>query len=296
MTKILLFPGQGSQKIGMGKEVFDFFPQLLEQADTLLGYSIKKLCLEDPGHELGQTQFTQPALFVVNALTYLKFLQDASPSQTNPDFVADHIVAGHSVGEYNALFAAGAFDWTTGIRLVAKRGEIMSHAKNGTMAAIMGATPDRIRNILDEAGLQTVDIANLNSPHQTVISGLKEDIAQAEQAFYRADMRHFIPLNVSGAFHSRYMQPVRQAFELFLDTIEFHDLKIPVISNVTAAPYEQGSLKKMLAEQITSPVRWSESMIYLLKMQVEMPEPIFFEMGPGTILTGLLRQIRKGLN
>lgn len=280
MTRVFLFPGQGSQKKGMGAELFDLFPDELAAADRVLGYSIREICLEDPEGMLRRTEYTQPALFVVSALTYLKRLRDGEP---RPDFVA-----GHSVGEYAALFASGAFDFVTGLRLVKKRGELMSQARGGGMAAVIGMSPDQVRSVLDEHRLETIDAANFNSPQQIVISGLADDIAAAQPVFETEGVRMFILLPVSGAFHSRYMEPSRAEFEVFLGRFSFSLLTIPVISNVTALPYEQNEIEINLVKQITSPVRWTESISYLLGQ----PSPEFDELGPGVVLTGLTRQIR----
>ncbi len=170
-----IFPGQGSQVKGMGGNLFNEFRELTAQADDILGYSIKELCMEDPNSTLGQTQYTQPALFVVSALSYLKRIKETG---RKPDFVA-----GHSLGEYNALFAAGAFDFETGLKLVKKRGELMSLATGGSMAVVLGITEENIVEVLEQNGLYSIDIANVNSPYQVAISGLKEDIDKARLNF-----------------------------------------------------------------------------------------------------------------
>lgn len=277
-----IFPGQGSQSKGMGGELFDDFKEITAQADKILGYSIKELCLEDPNMNLSQTQYTQPALYIVNALTYLKKVEEIGEK---PDFVA-----GHSLGEYNALFAAGGFDFTTGLRMVKKRGELMSYATGGGMAAVIGLNEDQIADVLRQNNLQHIDMANYNSPTQIVISGLKADIDNAKSVFESIkDVQMFIPLKTSGAFHSRYMTEAKREFEVFLDEFGFGELTIPVISNVYARPYKQSDIKKNLIEQITCPVQWNESIRYLMGIgQME-----FEELGPGKVLTGLVRRIKK---
>jgi malonyl CoA-acyl carrier protein transacylase len=279
MTQIFLFPGQGSQKKGMGADVFPLFPDETAAADRILGYSVVEQCLEDPGERLIQTQYTQPLLFVVCSLMYLaKVREGASPD----------MVAGHSVGEFAALFAAGVFDFETGLKIVQKRGELMSRATGGGMAAVVGMSADEIRNTLTTAGHDKVDVANLNSPRQSVLSGLKDDVLACRPAFEAAGAK-FVPLEVSGAFHSRYMAPAQAEFESFVREFTFQSPRVPVIANVTARPYEESAVVNMIARQITSPVRWVESMQYAL----QQPEPNFEEVGPGSVLTGLLRQIRK---
>jgi trans-AT polyketide synthase/acyltransferase/oxidoreductase domain-containing protein len=279
MTKIYVFPGQGSQSPGMGGELFDQFPELVKQADEVLGCSIKDLCLNDPDKRLGQTDYTQPALYIVNALTYLSKTENFD---LRPDFVA-----GHSLGEYNALFAAGVFDFITGLKLVQRRGQIMVKVTGGGMAAVIGMQPDKIKQVLKDASFESIDIANLNSPKQTVISGRKEDIDAVKTVFEDAGVRLFIPLKVSGAFHSRYMQEAQNEFADFLKSFEFQPVQIPVIANFTAAPYQDTETVNNMVQQISSPVRWVESIQYLK----QQPEPEFEEVGPGNVLTKLIKQI-----
>ncbi|MGA1790301.1 MAG: ACP S-malonyltransferase, partial [bacterium] len=281
MIRAFVFPGQGSQKKGMGENLFDSFPEITNKADRILGYSIKDLCLEDPQNLLNLTQYTQPALYVVNALMYFKKQEGSSE---NPVYLA-----GHSLGEYSALFAAQAFDFETGLRLVQKRGEIMSRAKGGGMAAIIGLDGERIREVLQENEFQGIDIANYNSPFQTVISGPSKDIEKAKGIFEEAEAKLYIPLKVSGAFHSRYMETARGEFEAFLENFKFRDLTIPVISNVKARAYTKERIKQLLADQINHSVKWTESIRYLMGKGVEE----FEEVGPGRVLTGLIQKIRK---
>ncbi len=277
-----VFPGQGSQYKEMGSSLFHQFKDLTEQTDEILGYSIKRLCMENPYSYLSQTQFTQPALYVVNALSYLKRVQDTSKK---PDFVA-----GHSVGEYNALFAAGAFDFETGLKLVQKRGELMGLVSGGGMAAVIGLSEEQVVEALEKNGLGMIDIANYNAPAQIVISGYKEDINRAQPVFEAIDgIRKFMPLNVSGAFHSRYMREVKQEFGKFLQAFNLYPLSIPVISNVYACPYEQKRIKQTLTEQIDNAVKWVDSIHYLM----ERGEMEFEEIGPGTVLTGLIQKIKR---
>ena len=281
MSRIYLFPGQGSQRKGMGVEVFPKFPEETAAADAILGYSVAQQCTDDPGDKLSQTEYTQPLLFTVCALMYLDTVRETG---NQPD-----LVAGHSVGEFAALFAAGVFDFATGLRLVQKRGELMSRAVGGGMAAVVGMTPEEIQGVLQAAGCTTIDVANLNSPKQSVISGLKDDVLAVQSAFEAAGAKKFVPLDVSGAFHSRYMRPSQSEFESFARTFTFAAPTIPVIANVTARPYEAPQIVDNMTRQITSPVRWVESMQYAL----QQPEPTFEEIGPGNVLTALLRQIKS---
>ncbi len=280
MTKIYVFPGQGSQSVGMGEELFAKHPEFIKQADEVLGCSIKKLCLEDPEGKLNKTDYTQPALYIVNALTYLSKTQEANIS---PDFVA-----GHSLGEYNALFAAGVFDFITGLKIVQKRGQIMVKVTGGGMAAIIGMQSEEIKQVLADSGYDTIDVANYNSQKQTVISGRKEDIDAVKTVFKDAGVKLFVPLKVSGAFHSRYMKEAQDEFSVFLKQFEVNSLELPVISNYTAMPYQNDETLNNMTQQISNPVRWLESIQYLKKQ----PEPEFEEVGPGNVLTKLISQIK----
>lgn len=276
-----VFPGQGAQFIGMGEGLFDRYPGMTAAAGEILGYSVRELCLEDPNGLLHRTRHTQPALYVVNALTYRSRCDGGSPP---PDFLA-----GHSLGEYNALWAAGAFDFETGLRLVQRRGELMSRASGGAMAAVMGCPWDRAEEILRTNGLLSLDLANDNTPNQVVLSGPAEDIARAEPLFSETGAT-YIPLkNVSAAFHSRYMEPLVESLGEMLDGVELHPLKIPVISNVSARPYGAGEVKDHLRRQIREPVQWTGTIRYLLGLGVED----FEEVGPGGVLTKLIKSIRK---
>lgn len=278
--KTYVFPGQGSQVKGMGESLFDNFKDLTKNANDILGFSIKQLCLKDSEKRLNLTQYTQPALYVVNSLSYLKHIEK---THTPPDFLM-----GHSLGEYNALFAAGAVDFEIGLTLVKKRGELMSKAEGGCMAAVLGLSDEKITQILIDNNFSTIDIANFNTPSQIVISGPKKDIEQAQPIFKKAGA-HYIQLSVSAAFHSRYMQAAKDEFETYLKQFEFGKLNIPVISNVHARPYRQNQIITNLADQLRFSVKWTESVRYLMgKGDME-----FVELGHGTVLTKMIKNIQK---
>ncbi|MEO8400724.1 MAG: ACP S-malonyltransferase [Gammaproteobacteria bacterium] len=277
-----IFPGQGSQEKGMGQDLFHKFPEMTAEADEILGYSIETLCLNDPHQQLNQTQFTQPALYVMNALSY----RDRLRTQVKPP----NFLIGHSLGEYNALLAAEVFDFATGLKLVKKRGELMSEAANGAMAAIIGLKADAILSILEKNDFKKVAIANYNSHTQIVISGERNEVAKAQVLCEQAAAMMVVPLKVSGAFHSPLMENAQNAFEDFLNQYQFALPTMPVISNVTAKPYRVNEIKKTLAQQISNPVRWTESIEYLMSQGVAN----FEEIGPGKVLTGLIRRIQSG--
>jgi malonyl CoA-acyl carrier protein transacylase len=279
--KAYMFPGQGSQARGMGGTLFDEYPELTRQADAVLGYSIQQLCLQDPRDELGQTQFTQPALFVVNALHWHR----KRALGGEPDYLL-----GHSLGEFNALLAAGCFDFETGLLLVRKRGELMSQAASGGMAAILNGSKAEIETVLRENGLTQIDLASYNAPTQIVISGARDEIERAQACFSTGKMM-FYPLNTSGAFHSRFMRPAQAEFETFLRQFTFADPRIPVVSNVTARPYEAGAVAANLAAQMSSTVLWSEGVSHLLALDGGTMQ--FEEVGHGEVLTKMLRSIRQ---
>jgi trans-AT polyketide synthase/acyltransferase/oxidoreductase domain-containing protein len=272
-----VFPGQGSQKKGMGGSLFDEFPDFTQKADKILGYSIKNLCLEDQEGKLTKTEFTQPALFVVNALSYLK-------KNKKPNFAA-----GHSLGEYNALFAANVFDFETGLKLVQKRGELMGQARDGAMAAIIGLKSPEVQAILQQNNLTNVNISNYNTYTQSVVSGPREDVIQAQPIFEKGGAM-VIPLKVSGAFHSSLMQQAQNTFAEFIKQFNFSTPEFPVIANVNAKPYQQNDTQNNLAQQITHPVMWTQSIEYLLKQN----EKEFEEIGDSKILSGMIQRIQKG--
>jgi malonyl CoA-acyl carrier protein transacylase len=282
-----VFPGQGSQKRGMGQGLFDEVREYVtveKEVDALVGYSMRRQCLEDSENRLKDTRYTQPSLYVVNALHYYKALSQG----IHPDFVA-----GHSLGEYNALLAAGVFDFLTGLKLVMKRGELMSLARNGGMGAIIGLRASSIEGILKDNGLASIDIANFNSPSQTVVSGPIEDIKRAGPLFEKAGAQMYVPLQVSAAFHSRYVADAARSFADFLAPLSFDSPRIPAIANVTAQPYptdnSSNAVKTLLVDQITRSVQWTQSIRYLMGLGIRD----FKEIGPGNVLTRLVQAIQQ---
>ena len=281
MSLACLFPGQGSQSKGMGAGLFERFADWTAIADRVLGYSIRELCIDDPGGQLVQTAFTQPALFVVNAMSYRARMESGAE--------APRYAAGHSLGEYNALHAAGVFDFETGLRFVRERGALMGRVGGGGMAAVIGIPPAKIADVLNasDAG-RRLDVANFNSQEQTVIAGPKEDLAAVKADFQAAGAR-YIPLKVSAPFHSRYMRDAEREFGAVLETGTFQPPSITVIANVTAKPYEADKLRETLASQIGHSVCWLDSMRYLIQQGVTA----FEEVGPGNVLTKLAAQIKE---
>ena len=277
---ILMFPGQGVQAKGMGKALFDKFPDLTCRASEILGYDARELCLADPEKKLGLTQYTQPALFLVHALAWYDAKEDAN--------LVPKFALGHSLGEYNALLAAGVFEFEAGLKLVQERGRLMGEASGGGMAAVMGVSPHRIRQILDENQLTEVDLANFNTPSQTVIAGPKDTLTQAVKVLKTHRIR-VVALRVSAPFHSRYMAGAADAFAEFLNAFGFHSPKFPVMANATARPYGRDNAAQLLARQMAGPVKWAESIRYLMGAA---PELAYKEMN-GRVLTKMVAQIKK---
>ncbi|MBI4649869.1 ACP S-malonyltransferase [Candidatus Desantisbacteria bacterium] len=279
--KTYVFPGQGTQRVGMGKDLFEEYKNLISIINEILGYSIEELCLKDPENNLNKTQYAQPAIFVVNSLAYLKKIKE---TVIKPDFVI-----GHSLGEYNALFAADAFNFETGLKLVKKRGELMSRMLDGGMAAIIGLCDNDIKRIINDNELNTLNIANYNTPLQIVIAGPKSDIIKSQTVFEKNGCALFVLLNVNGAFHTHYMEAAKREFDVFLKDISFSELQITVIANITGKPHKNNEIKKNLVEHFTNPVRFTDSILFLLSQGVSQ----FEEIGESKVLTGLIQKMKK---
>ncbi|MEU7141068.1 ACP S-malonyltransferase [Nocardia sp. NPDC046473] len=273
---VFVFPGQGSQFPGMGKELFDEFPDLMREADAVLGYSVRDICMEPGGARIARTRYAQPAIYTVNVLTYLRF-QRKSPLR--PSYLL-----GHSLGEYCALYAAGAFDFATGLELVARRGELMAEADSGAMAAVVGLTAEQVEAATPGDG---VWVANLNTPHQVVISGGTEQIHSARDDFLAAGATRYVVLPVSGAFHSPLMAAAQARFAEVLAAAALRDLRIPVVANLSGELHTDAGLRASLAAQISAPVRWADS----IRLLLHRGETRFIETGARRVLTPMIEKI-----
>ncbi|MER5704376.1 ACP S-malonyltransferase [Micromonospora sp. NPDC002296] len=276
--KVYGFPGQGSQAQGMGADLFDRFPAQVAAADAVLGYSVRELCERNPQGRLRQTEYTQPALYTVSALSYLARLED--------DPVAPDYLVGHSLGEYAALFAAGVFDFETGLRLVARRGELMGQAAVGAMAAVVGCDLSTVESLI--AGIDGVSVANINAVDQVVLAGPDGGI-DAVKPLVEAAGGRYVRLRVSGALHSPFVSGAAEEFGRFLHTVQLAPPRIPVIANVDAQPHDAEGMRTRLTRQIDSPVRWLDMMRHLM----DRGEFEFVELGPGRVLRNLVAKIRQ---
>ncbi|MBW4494134.1 MAG: ACP S-malonyltransferase [Oscillatoria princeps RMCB-10] len=268
-----VFPGQGSQTTGMGAGLADLPTGIAkyQQAEQILGWSVPEICQNE--EKLSRTLHTQPCLYVVESI-----LADIMRERGEQP----HLVAGHSLGEYVALYAAGALDFETGLRLVKRRAELMDSAAGGQMAALMGFN----RQKLEELIAQTPDVvlANDNSDAQAVISGTPEAV---ETVLSNIKVKRAVKLNVSGAFHSHLMAPAAAEFQQVLESVTFADASVPVLSNVEPVPATEAAiLKERLMRQMTGSVRWREIMLQLPVQGIER----VLEIGPGKVLTGLIKR------
>jgi len=283
MKTAYIFPGQGSQHVGMGKDLCEKFPEAkkyFDEANSILGFSLSKICFEGPEEELKQTKNTQPAIFLHSAAVW---------NLLKPTDAA--MVAGHSLGEYSALVAAEAISFQDTIKLVRLRGELMQKAGEenpGTMAAVVGLAPEIVVEVCkkaSEAGI--VQPANFNSPGQIVISGSVSGVRKAMEIAKEKGAKLVKELVVSGAFHSPLMQSVKDKLKDALDKTQIKDAKIPLYANVTAKPVQKADeIRKLLLEQVTSPVRWEESVVNMNAAGATK----FIEVGPGKVLQGLVKR------
>ena len=293
MSKMaFIFPGQGSQSAGMGKDVAEEFKEakdIYALADQTLGYSLSSLCFEGPEEELKLTYHAQPAILTTSIALY-EAMKELVPK---PDYVA-----GHSLGEYSALVVAGSLAYTDAVSTVRKRGQYMDEAVpagEGTMAAVLGGDRETVRQICERVTLdgETVQMANLNCPGQIVISGTTTGVQQASSKLKEARIRRVIPLSVSGPFHSELLKPAASKLSHVLEEIKIQNASIPVVANVDARPVLLAEdIQTALVEQVFSPVLWEDSIQWMIEQGVDT----FVEIGPGQVLTGLMRKINKEVN
>jgi [acyl-carrier-protein] S-malonyltransferase len=288
---VLLFPGQGSQYVGMSTGICEKYPaakRVFEEANEALGFDLKKLCDAGPLEELTKTINSQPAILVTSVAMYRIYMDETG--------AAPLYCAGHSLGEISALTGAGAIEFADAVKIVRRRGQFMQEAValgSGAMTAVMGADKDTIAAVCQQVstGDGIVVISNYNSPDQTVISGHLAAVTKAGEELTNMGAKT-IPLKVSAPFHSPLMQPVADNFKAELQKYRYHDLKYPVLSNVTAAPYPgKDQLIQNLVEQLTQPVQWVASMAYLQSQGMEL----VIEIGPGTVLRDLMKKNAPGI-
>ncbi len=287
-TTAFVFPGQGSQYVGMAKDLFENDPKsraMIEEADRILGTSLSGICFDGPEDQLRLTNNTQPAIFL-HSMVAAQALSGITPS----------MVAGHSLGEYSALVMAGALSFADGLRLVRLRGELMLQAgiaQKGTMAAVVGLSPEATEELCIEASAAgIVQPANFNSPGQIVISGSVEGVHKAMELAKAKGAKMVKELVVSGAFHSPLMESAREGLKKALDATTFNDARIPVYANVTAEPVTRAAeIRDLLYRQLTMPVRWEQS----VRAMVRDGAADFIEVGPGKVLQGLVKRTEAGV-
>ncbi|HEX8399312.1 MAG TPA: ACP S-malonyltransferase [Pyrinomonadaceae bacterium] len=286
---VYIFPGQGSQAAGMGKDLYDQFPtarQVFEEADDALGFPISQMCFAGTAEELALTENTQPAILTVSVAAFRAMKAEGFPL---PNYVA-----GHSLGEYSALVAAGALNFADAVRLVRMRGRFMQEAVPigiGAMAAVLGADLETVEKACAEAAEnQICSAANINAPMQIVIAGHAEAVDRASELLKQRGARKAIKLNVSAPFHSALMQPAQDRLSVELEKTRFFDLTAPCVTNVEAKENDEAErAKDLLIRQVAAPVKWSQSVEYLKTRGVTK----YVEIGAGKVLSGLVRQIDR---
>lgn len=279
-----VFPGQGSQSVGMGKDLYENFEtakNVFDSADKVLGKSITTICFEGPEEDLKQTINTQPSI-VTTSIAAL----EAFKSQLN---IEPYATAGHSLGEYCAMYASGVMSLDTTLKAIQKRADLMGATKGGAMAAILNAPEGSLEKALEEASsVGYVDVANYNSPAQVVITGDEAAVAKAGELLSAAGARRVVPLAVSGAFHSKFMENAGHEFESFVSELELNDAKIAVFTNVDAqATILSAEFKHKMPKQIYSSVHWTQTIQNMVSEGVDT----FIEIGPGKVLSGLVKKI-----
>ncbi len=282
-----VFPGQGSQAVGMGLDLYKNVPaakRVFDDADSILGFSLSKICFEGPVTELTRTINTQPAIFVTS-IACMRAAQEEGSGDGSPVFVA-----GHSLGEYTALVAASSLSFEEALKLVRERGRLMEEAgiqNPGGMAAILGMDESAVQEICREAD---VEIANINCPGQIAISGFKDKVANAMEIAKERGARRAVQLDVGGAFHSRLMQPASDGMAVAVADIKFKDATVPIVANCTATPIvSDQEIRDELLRQLLSPVRWQHSVEYMIQNGVNK----FIELGSGNVLAGLIKRTNE---
>ncbi|MBM7701831.1 ACP S-malonyltransferase [Metabacillus iocasae] len=284
-----VFPGQGSQSVGMGKDFYELSEEVkttFQTADQVLDFSLSTIIFEGPQEDLTLTYHAQPALLT----TSIGMLREFGKHHIKPDFVA-----GHSLGEYSALVAANVLSFEDAVMAVYKRGRYMDEAVpagQGTMAAVLGMTAEELKKVTDEISAQgdEVQLANINCPGQIVISGTVTGVEKASALAKEKGAKRAIPLVVSGPFHSMLMKPAAKQLDDTLSTMTFRDADVPIVANVTAQPVtNKDEIKEKLVEQLYSPVRWQESVELLVEQGVDT----FIEIGPGKVLSGLVKKVNR---